>query len=101
MVGNWKPWSACAKGKDGCVAMRWRSRYRKKHTTSLNKCSAYNIENMNCTCPSVGKVVASDWTTCVLNQILGTQCGKGKVLYKNGESFPWEHDPIVQCWVET
>jgi hypothetical protein len=67
--------------KYGCVQNKWRKPERQEHVTSVKKCSGYAIEEkVNCTCPSPGKVVTSDWTTCVLNQILGPGCGKGEVL---------------------
>ncbi|CAB3989433.1 Hypothetical predicted protein, partial [Paramuricea clavata] len=99
VVSIWTSWNPCVPSKGGCVQNRWRKTERQEHVTSVKKCSGYAIEKINCTCPSPGKVVTSDWTTCVLNQILGPGCGKGmqyrsvKCEGENGTMLDKKHCP--------
>lgn len=79
-MSEWSSWSNCAKGKYGCVTMRRRQILRKEHATSAVKCYRNATEETaKCKCQSEGVIAISNWTSCLLHNKTGPDCGKGEI----------------------
>ncbi|XP_028399703.1 thrombospondin type-1 domain-containing protein 7B-like [Dendronephthya gigantea] len=77
VMGDWGDWSDCVQGMDRCFAQRWRTRLRQGDRANPKKCGDHEAESKNCSCPGGGSIVTSDWSTCILNEKRGVNCGKG------------------------
>ena len=82
VLSNWGSWSTCVKGRNGCIRSRVRNIVRKASLTSPKKChfneSTMEEQRESCDCPSAGKLVLTEWSTCQLNHTSGPNCGKGQ-----------------------